>query len=384
MFGFSLLVVALLALWVLLSIQTLKPTESALMEYFGKLDEEILYGPGGICFVPWFFGLIKLITFSTEKYLPAYRGQSGFEARVKERFLDNEGKPLKDEERLQPIKVMVDANATFELAWGDTKSLARLVRSKVPIDDPDKLREWVRTAIALDITDLVGRYDYDQVKGAQKSVELTNELRKIITRPDHVLYRSGFFGQDPNLIEEGSGSFEFKVEFVHLPKNVSGQIDEAETERIRLQQAKIAQQRESVENVGPLMLMLIKLGFGKTEEEVQARIASNPKLEEMYAELCAKFTLNDQVMTGGGILKKYEGLDGMGDLTRGLLAAASELNGGGGVGAVLGGGRSAGGGSGSTSAPRKGDSGGKKPEKFTGDEQGEGESDKDYLDRMSE
>lgn len=66
-----------------------------------------------------------------------------------------------------------------------------------------------------------------------------------------------------------------------------------------------------------------------------------------------------------------------GELERAVAIGASLLGGGSfGSGSV-------GGGGGSTSTPRKGDSGGKKPEKFTGDEQGEGESDEDYLDRMS-
>ncbi len=323
-----LLLVAVWTLWVVVSLQEINSHQVALRDWAGELDESCVLGPGGLHFVPWFFWLIRLKKFSTDKFSLNYLKKEGtaFDVRTKEIRTDNDGKILPLDQQLKPLKTPTDAAVLWEPPWKHAPQLARLVRAGVPLDDPAELARWIFRVASSDVVDMIGKKPYTEVMGGKANNELTKKLRRIITSPKHVFRESGFFGKDPKDNGEGKGVFDFKIEFVHLPDNVSSAIDAAEAEKWRAEEAEYEARREATENIGAFIQMLVQSGYG-TEETIRTKIAGDEKLKREILDFSMNLTLRDQTMKGGGKLFKLELPTGLGDLNTAIATGVALLKG---------------------------------------------------------
>ena len=211
-------VVAGVIIWLTSWFQDINPDQVAMRQWFGYIEEKIL-NPG-LHVVPTFFGRIKLRTAPTKMYHIQFRKEHGtaFVVRAKEDI----------SRKRQPVKMWVDAASFFRVAYESPKELKWLFQSDVPLDDEDALLKWIFQASSTDVVAMFGKRFYEDVMGGKANDELTEELRKIITDPKSLFVTCGLFGKDVNDHSIGSGEFYFKIEFVHLPDDISQNINNVE------------------------------------------------------------------------------------------------------------------------------------------------------------
>lgn len=262
----------LFTVWCLLSLRIVNPDEVAKRVWFGKLER----GPRsvlkpGLHFVPFFFGHIKLVRVPTKLFSFLFSEKTGNPFEVRTLGKEENGK------RIAPIKSNVDGVFYFRLAHDDPDAVDLLIESDVPFDDEERMKEEVRKGITDDVMFVVGQKYYEDIMGGRANDELSEEINKRARRADSPLVMAGMFGTNTNATERGLGEARFAVQFVHLPKNLSAQIDNVEIAKVAIDEG-VAEGQKTGKRIGASVRGIIAAQLGKdpkdlTDDEVKEGLA---------------------------------------------------------------------------------------------------------------
>jgi len=243
---------AVLLIWLLLSVRRVGPTELGVKVIMGN---PIAFCEPGPHFIPWFFRWNYLIRVSSGQYKVAIPPVQAYTKATK----------VGEGYGSQPLTV----DSTVYLSFPRDGRLIEVVRAKVPTTEAE-LSEYLKDAVREAVRIAVGKHVWKTA--TQNLKKIKDEADRIFHDPESPLVKAGF----------KEGEFRLVIEEVRVPAKLEALMSQPEEERFKSRAMEHTTDTQAEQTMGLVMKLRAK-ARGKTPEEIQREIDSDPQLrKEVY------------------------------------------------------------------------------------------------------
>jgi len=295
------LLAAIMVVWFLLSIRKVGPTELGVKVIWGS---PVAYCKSGPHFVPWFFRWNYLIKVSTQQFKVAIPPVQAYTKSTK----------VGEEYGSQPLTV----DSTIYLTFPKSAKLVDAVRAKIPVTE-EGLSEYLKEAVRQAVRIAVGRYTWKTA---------TQDIEKIRAKADKI-----FHGSDCPLTKAGFqwDDFSLVIEEVRVPQKLEALMSQPEEERFKAEAIKYTTDAQARQTMG-LKIKMLAEAYGKTQEEIQQDISSEPGLKEKIDRSSTELIQDIISLEKGALTRiRVDGAEGMDKSILQFIALFKRLGGGEGV-----------------------------------------------------
>jgi hypothetical protein len=190
-------ILVLLVWWAIKSIRTIPANMVGIAILWGKPFEKV-FG-SGLRFVPW---PCKIVHIPTKLFKLTYEG--GEQHKIWSR----------DRQLLFP-----QATLYLQFPYSSGKHLVDMIQRDVPFTE-EALTDWAEDVIIPALRRVLAKRKYQQAIDADELGNINTDVNSILMADGSVLRTAGVYGDDPNVIVEGTGFARLEVEQIMLTEEL--------------------------------------------------------------------------------------------------------------------------------------------------------------------